>query len=385
MSFIKITGTLENTNLPKVLLRFAIKLVLLFLVLNFLFGLLPIEVGKISVYGSLVEARERFPFGEAPQQAYNFSLFNIEAMFRSHELEEISGRDEYSVVILGDSSVWGTLLKNDETLSGQLNQQGLVSMENGLPVHFYNAGYPTISVTKDLLLLNEINKRYQPDAVIWLVTLESLPHEKQLVSPLVKNNLESLLELSQDYDLGYSIPENQSLQSIWQGSAVGQRRDIADVMRLQFFGFLWDATGIDQYYPETYHPAQRDLEASREYYKFNEASFSKENLALDIFSTGKSILGEDTPLLIVNEPILISQGENSDIRYNFYYPRWVYDGYREIMNEFAVGSDLNYADFWNIIPENEFTNSAIHLSPVGESILAEAIQDYLILSELIQK
>ncbi len=156
-------------------------------------------------------------------------------------------------------------------------------------------------------------------------------------------------------------------------------------MRLQFYGFLWAATGIDQYYPETYSPAQRDLEASQDYYEYDEAGFTSGALALEVLSAGKSIVGEEIPLLIVNEPILISQGENSDIRYNFYYPRWIYDEYREIMADYSDDENFNYFDFWDIVPEIEFTNSAIHLSPAGESVLAFAIRDSLIQSELIKK
>ena len=38
-----------------------------------------------------------------------------------------------------------------------------------------------------------------------------------------------------------------------------QRRNISDFIDLQLFGILWDATGIDQDFPESYNPAQRDF------------------------------------------------------------------------------------------------------------------------------
>jgi hypothetical protein len=38
---------------------------------------------------------------------------------------------------------------------------------------------------------------------------------------------------------------------------IGQRRNLADLIRLQIYGVLWAATGIDQYYPETYDPPQK--------------------------------------------------------------------------------------------------------------------------------
>jgi hypothetical protein len=77
--------------------------------------------------------------------------------------------------------------------------------------------------------------------------------------------------------------------------------------------------------------------------------------------------------MIVNEPMLISSGENSVIRYNFFYPRWAYDQYRDMMAELSQKNQWNYVDLWNLVPANEFTNSAIHLTPRGESLLAEKI------------
>ena len=54
----------------------------------------------------------------------------------------------------------------------------------------------------------------------------------------------------------------------------------------------------------------------------------QDKLAFDVLDAGMSI----TPnMLLVNEPILISNGANSDIRYNFFYPRWAYDEYRSML------------------------------------------------------
>jgi hypothetical protein len=75
---------------------------------------------------------------------------------------------------------------------------------------------------------------------------------------------------------------------------------------------------------------------------------------------------------------LISNGLNSDIRYNFFYPRWAYDEYRQLLNEQAAAHKWHYLDLWDLVPMQEFTNSAIHLTPMGEAMLAgeitEAIQ-----------
>ncbi|MBK8823793.1 MAG: hypothetical protein IPN58_14665 [Anaerolineales bacterium] len=86
----------------------------------------------------------------------------------------------------------------------------------------------------------------------------------------------------------------------------------------------------------------------------------------------------EAPLLIVNEPIFIASGENSEIRYNDFYPRWAYDLYRVYLDETIRAENINYLDFWNAVPAAEFTDSPFHRSAVGEKILADLISSQLL-------
>jgi hypothetical protein len=80
--------------------------------------------------------------------------------------------------------------------------------------------------------------------------------------------------------------------------------------------------------------------------------------------------------------MFISQGQNSDIRYNFYYPRWAYDDYRRIIQEQSAQYGWNYVDLWDAIPSDEFTNTAVHISPQGNQQLAQRILPFI--QEIIQ-
>jgi hypothetical protein len=71
--------------------------------------------------------------------------------------------------------------------------------------------------------------------------------------------------------------------------------------------------------------------------------------------------------------MFISHGENSDIRYNFFYPRWAYDDYHNLMEETSIENGWQYIDMWDTIDPSEFTNSAVHLSPEGTRQFAQAI------------
>ncbi|MBI3167612.1 MAG: hypothetical protein HYZ22_03985, partial [Chloroflexi bacterium] len=103
-----------------------IKGLFLFLLFNLVIAAWQPEVGQFSLYNVLYPGRERLPFGENPKQSYNLSLFDLDAMFASHVIAGTpKADDEFRVIIVGDSSVWGTLLEPEETLAGQLNADNL--------------------------------------------------------------------------------------------------------------------------------------------------------------------------------------------------------------------------------------------------------------------
>ena len=357
---------MEQKKAPINLFQVLLKAGLLFALFNFAFIFVDIEpLGRLSLYNRLFPGRERFPFGET-RASYNLSLYNLDAMFASHVLagtERAPG--EFRVLLIGDSSVWGTLLTPEQTLAGQLNAKSLTACNKN--VRAYNLGYPTISLTKDLMVLDQALE-YQPDMVIMLTTLEAFPLDKQFESPIVANNAERIRRLITTYQLPMSENDPALVQpSKWDQTFVGQRRAVADLFRLQMYGALWASTGIDQVYPENYERAQIDLEASED---FHGLKTLQGNLALDVLD---AVMSTGVTTLLVNEPMLISGGQNSDIRYNFFYPRWAYDEYRRILGELAETHNWKYLDLWNLVPAGEFTNSAIHLTPYGESLLADEI------------
>ena len=79
------------------------------------------------------------------------------------------------------------------------------------------------------------------------------------------------------------------------------------------------------------------------------------------------------PVVLVNEPIFISDGMNSDIRYNFYYPRWVYDRYREMLEEVAGENEWDLIDLWDLLPGDFFTDSAIHYNLDGVGLVVDTL------------
>jgi len=356
--------------------RIIIKTILVIFIINFgWIYLSKSPIGDVSLYNLFFDGRYRLPFGENPKKSYNLSLYNLDAMFASHEINKKQADiEDIHVVLIGDSSIWGFLQKPDNTLSGLLNKRFLEDDGN---IVFHNLGYPSISILKDLMIIDRALE-YDPDLILWFITLEALPKEKQLEIPIIKNNPRIVNPIIEKYKLSeIALIEEKLLDNtLWN-----QRRNISDLLNLQVYGILWDATGIDQEYPETYNPAQRDFkEPIEQYYTAKPDDKLEDFLALEIIKNGVE-KNKGIDFILINEPILISEGVNNAVQYNYYYPRWAYDKYRFLMKELTRKNNIKYYDLWNLIPENEFTNSAIHFSEGAEKILAEEIT--LIIEEYI--
>lgn len=353
--------------------RVILKATVLFLLLNLVCiasNPLPL-LGKLSIYNRLVPGRERLPYGENPSESYNLSLNTLSAMFNSHIIADPKADDEIRVILIGDSATWGWLLETEDTLTGQLNTLDLRS-QDGKRLVFYNLGYPTMSITKDLLLFDQA-LQYDPDLVIWLFTLQSFRQDEQLTTPIVANNPEPMRDLIEGFDLNLDADSDTFVTpDVWERSIWGRRRDLADLLRLQVYGVMWRNTGIDQGYPP-YTPTPSDLNDNLLWKGLSPPTLAPEQLSLDVLNAGVQLSG-DVPVLLVNEPMFIATGENSNLRYNSFYPRWVYDDYRALLWATARAKDWRYFDAWNRMTPAVFTDSPVHLDPNGTAQLADLLR-----------
>ena len=359
--------------------RVLIKGLGLFVILNLVFALLgPMAfLGRISLYNGVVPGRERLPFGYRPEKAYNLVVDNLDAMLASHAVNAPKLADEFRVLIFGDSSVWGVLLQPGDTLAGRLTALGLRAPD-GRRMRFYNLGYPDFSVTKDLLLLQR-GLDLKPDLMLWLVTLNSLPTDRQIEHLLVRSNPAEARALIARHGLGLNPSDPQfDAPGLIDRSIIGERRNLADLLRLQILGVPWAATGVDQDYPDRYDRLTLDLEASDAIRGLTPSVLRDDEVRLDVLTAGYRLARErGVPLVIINEPTAISGGRNSDVRYNAFYPRWAYDQYRERLAQAMGAVGVGYLDLWDLAPVAEFTNSPVHLNPAGSARLASRIAEAL--------
>lgn len=359
--------------------RVFLKAAVLLMLINFGFAALrPIDqLGRISIYNTLVPGRDRLPYGEVPSEDYNITLNNLPAMFASHQISRTKPPDEFRVVIIGDSGVWGWRLQPQQTLAAQLNRMNLATAD-GRRVVAYNLGYPVMSLTKDLLLLDKALDA-EPDLIIWPVTLQSFARDRQLDHPLLQNNAGHVRDLIKRFEFDLDADDTRFVdRNFFDESLLGRRRDLADLLRLQGYGLAWAATGMDQSIPEAISLRTSDLKDDLSWLDIQTPqSLTEKDLTIDVLKAGVKRAGA-VPVLLINEPMFVSDGANSDIRYNAFYPRWAYDQYRRLMADLALAEGWNYVDLWAAISPEQFTDTPVHLTPEGTRQLAELIAPYLL-------
>ena len=354
--------------------RIVLKALLLFALLNAAFAAArPLEsLGRLSLYNAPFPGRARLPYGERPADDYNLTLNNLPAMFAAHELARPKAADEFRVLLMGDSGTWGWFLANRDTLAGQLNALGLRAAD-GRRVVVYNLGYPVLALTKDLVLL-DMALSYDPDLVLWPVTLHSFARGRQFDHPLLQQNTGRVRDLIARYDLALDPFDSRLVVRTWlDETLVARRRDLADLLRLQALALAWAATGIDQAIPADIPLRQSDLDADESWLDITgPRPLTMDDLTFDVLRAGVARAG-GVPVVVINEPIFISDGANSDMRYNAFYPRWAYDQYRDLLAATAAAEGWRYTDLWDAIPPEEFTDTPVHLTPAGSRLLAEKL------------
>jgi len=354
-------------------LRVLLKAFILFVLVNLLYALIQPPVSRISAYTRLFPGRERLPFGEM-HNPFVVSIDDIDAMFAAHAIAADKKPDEFRVAVVGDSSVWGENLPLGETLTGQWNQLDMLC--GAKTMHVYNLGYPHPSAVKDLLFLKKLTE-YEPDAIVWLITLNTL--SSMQVNPVLVENRDQALKLLDEYHLAFSGIDTlrSSKSSLLEKTIVGERSFLARLIKLQALGWLWSATGrdIERLAEPVSMPA--DVSDNLEYRRLPVGSDLRTIMLVDALAAGRAIVGE-TALVLVNEPIYAANGLNSDLRYNDFYPRWAYDQYRDVIAGQAHENDWVYIDLWDFIPREYFTDTPLHLSAEGERLLAERIHEFVL-------
>lgn len=352
--------------------RLLAKALILFLLLNILYGLIDPSPGGISAYNRVLPGRVRFSFGST-KDPYVMTVDDLDVMAASHIISAPRKPGEYRVVLIGDSSVWGEKVSAQDSISEQWNSLNLQC--NGKSLRFYNLGYPHPSIIKDLIVLDKAME-YDPDMIVWFVTLNTLMPRR--LSPFIAANSEEAAKVLDTYNISYSREDELAMKkpSFLEKTLVGRRSELAKSIKLQVLGLLWMATGQDKRKSVANPELSPDVDDDPKFRGLVPGAKLGNKMVFNALDAGHKIAGS-IPILIVNEPIYIASGQNSDIRYNDVYPRWAYDQYREIMAAEAQKSKWNYLDLWDAVPAGYFADTSLHVLAPGEQVLIQQINPTL--------
>lgn len=339
---------------------------ILFLLVELIFANTNPDLQSWAIYHA-PHKRLRLPTSTHPPEDAALEVGDLETLIASHIVSEPKSADEYRVLILGDSAVWGFLLDIDQTLPEQLNAMGMKSC-GGKRLRFYNLSYPFASVTKDLMILDKA-MAYKPDMIVWTLSLVTVMYKARTIHWLLPQNPDELESLNARF---HFLPPDHRANSRWEVLVIRHRK-LRQILRYQLASLIPEATGEEQFYPATYQTVPTELVSDLEFEGLSPPTLRPKRLAIDEIQDAYELSG-GLPILLVNEPILIvPESPNSDIRYDGYYPRWAYDQYRQIMAQAAAQSGWDYLDLWDLIPASYFTNTPLHINAAGESLLAAAL------------
>ena len=366
--------------------RVVIKATLLFILLNLLFVLLqPIDaLSRYTLYNNVFAGRERLPYGgDDFSQSNAVTMDNIPAMIASHQIARQKADDEFRVVIFGNSGIWGFWLPSSQTLGPQMTRMN-TKLADGRRVVVYNLAYPYPYIIRDLLFMDEA-MQYKPDMIIWVVSAASFWEDPN--SPIILNNLDKVRHLVENYGLTVHFnTESPVATDFYSQTIIGKRATLLTLLQNQLTGILWNGLGIDHNIPSSIPKTPNDLPDDDKWSSFSPSQYTAENLlSFHFVDVGYNLAG-DIPLIMINQPMFIATGENSDLRYNLDYPRWLFDDYRALFAKSVAQNAWLYCDLWDALPNEYYTDTPFHMNASGIAelgrILLEMITHYMELGSL---
>ncbi len=214
--------------------------------------------------------------------------------------------------------------------------------------------------------------RYQPDLVIWFVTAMSFRNilESGQDNTFLEINRTRLKRLTDEYGLQDWFDARMPPEPWWRPWIAIQNPDAASV----WFNALFYPFSVPSWGQTTRRLGSEPIPAKPRYASDHPAFKPMPGETWQFVLVGRSLAERvGAKLLLVNEPILVGSGPNSDVNYNLLYERALYDNYHQALAAFAGHHTLWYLDLWNTIPRPSFTDTAFHLDEAGWARVAELL------------
>jgi hypothetical protein len=349
-------------------LRIGLKVLVLFVIFNWLFGVFHVanEIEKISIYGTLAPYRTRLI--DQAEAGNEFAPLPI--LLRSHEISRPKAPNEFRIVTLGNSGILGAGNSNDSTIASLMTASG--QSIDGKQIRAYNLAHPEGSVTRDLLI-GTASLDYQPDLIVWFVSMGDLRSDN--LNPLIEVNSPLMTSLTERFGFTHLAAQTYGhvADTWWENSFLAQRSNLYLWLKFQTylaihrFDFKEVRTGIIQNssIPDTPLQAPNDP-----------VYFPMPTPTWDTLTVLKQVA--TVPILFVNQPMYADT--QHPINYNVEFSRTAYDSFRQSFAVFCQDHQLWCLDIWDVVPNDLYTDSDFHRNREGNAIVAERVT-----SEIEQK
>jgi hypothetical protein len=365
---------------PRQLLRVLLKALALLVIFDALQMALGLSsaLDRWSIYQYLTPPTMRLGLAD---QIGDPAWWRLNVLLDAHEIAQPKAPDEYRVVFLGDSSTFCLYCRAGEAIPKDVTDLGVTI--DGKRVRGYNLAYPGPDWLKDILILSHA-LHYQPDAIVWLVTAKGSSNQPTPAQPdahlFTRINADELPGLQRRYGFNtWEMQQNAEADAWYQSSLWlrgGRIRDWFEALAraIRDAAYRPGADQTKQYLLPDQPVTQRPIRYPAEITSDLPGYGTLPNDRWDLLLVGQQMAQEAAvPLLIVNEPIYLAGGPNSDVNYNSDYERAVYDRFRSALTQFSRDHNLRYLDLWDRLPAEEFSNTALHYNLQGNIHIAEEI------------
>jgi hypothetical protein len=300
----------------------------------------------------------------------------VEALLAAHALAYTpKAPDEFRVLVLGESGIAGWGLPDQDTFTAQLTARGV--KVNDKRVVAYNLAYPSPSVARDVLILDAA-LAYQPDLVIWFISpaaLDDAPSAIGTNSVLFDLNRERLERLTGSFGLRDWFNSRMADEPMWHPWVAIRDQDALPVwLNTLFYPFVAVDLGL------TNRRIGSEPIPEKARYTTGRAGFeAMPNQTWRFLDVGRDLTEKHgARFLLVNEPMLIGSGPNSDVNYNLQYERAFYESYRAVLKRYVDDNRFQFVDLWDVIPPASFTDTPLHADAAGYAALTTRIAAELI-------
>ncbi len=343
---------------------------------------LPAAIDRWAIYRSFTPPTSRLGLA---LQIGDPIWWRLDPLLDAHEIARPKAPDEYRVIFLGDSATFCLYCRSNEAIPQVFTDLGATIA--GKHVRGYNLAYPGSDWLKDVLILKHALK-YQPDAIVWLVTAKGagdqpLPQEPE-AHLITRLNADELPALARDFNLDtwemrrYADANAWCQASIWLHG--GRYRDwLILVARTLIAALRYPQQDLTQEYLPPGDPVMtKPISAVAEINSTLPGYDRFPNRQWDLLLAGQRLAREaGIPLLIMNEPTYVGSGPNSDLNYSSFYERALYDRFRAALTEFTQQHEMHYLDRWNFLPPEDFSNTSLHYNLDGNRRVAEEVMQGL--------